>query len=101
MKTLLRKTAAAVDTLNQLHARSEPLIRKDDSLAPRFTLRVEEGMVHINNISGTAEAVTFTLMALKPDGSTELITRQVSLAPFQVVQDAAEGMNALAAWSKN
>ena len=68
---------------------------------PRYTLRVEEGMIHINNISGTHEGVTYTLMAQNPDGTTKLVTRHVSLAPFQVVEDAAEGLNVLAAWTKN
>lgn len=67
----------------------------------RYTMRVEAGVIQINNISGSPEGVTYTLMAQNPDGSTELITRHVSLAPFQVVEDQAEGKNILAAWSKN
>jgi hypothetical protein len=67
----------------------------------RFTLRVEDGMLHINNISGKPEGITYTLMAQASDGTTTLIARYATLAPFQIVEDQIEGMNVLAAWAKN
>lgn len=59
------------------------------------TMRVEAGVIQINNISRSPEEIPYTLMTQNPDGSTELVTRDVSLAPFQVIEDQAEGKNIL------
>lgn len=68
---------------------------------PRYTLRLEGGMIHINNIGASHEGVTYTLMAQNQDGSTKLMTRYIALAPYQVFEDHAEGLNVVAAWTKN
>ena len=67
----------------------------------KVTLRVEDGVVHINNVGGQPEGVMYTLMAENQDGSTQLMTRFVALAPFQAFADSVEGTRVLAAWEKN
>ena len=67
----------------------------------KYTLRVEDGVIHINNVSGKPEGVMYTLMAENNDGSTKLMTRYVALAPFQAFADEVEGTRVLAAWEKN
>jgi len=101
MKQLLRRPATIDKTMTRIPAPVQLPSMKEDPNKPRYTLRLEDGIVHINNISGTPEAITYTLMAQKPDGGTELVTRHVALAPFQVIEDEADGLNVLAAWTKN
>ncbi len=67
----------------------------------KYTLRVEDGVIHINNVSGKPEGVMYSLMAENHDGSTKLMTRYVALAPFQAFADDVEGARVLAAWEKN
>jgi hypothetical protein len=74
---------------------------EEKSKNDRYTLRVESGLIQINNISGAPEGITYTLMAQNADGTTELITRHIALAPFQVVEDTVVGKNVLAAWAWN
>jgi len=75
--------------------------QKESAKDVKYTLRVEDGIVHINNVSGKPEGVMYTLMAENNDGSTKLMTRYVALAPFQAYADDVEGTRVLAAWEKN
>ena len=101
MRTLLRRQPAYIENATALTTRTEAPTVKGDLEIPRYTLRVEEGLIRINNISATPEKVTYTLMAQKRDGSTQMLTKHVALAPFQVVEDDNDGNNVLAAWTKN
>lgn len=67
----------------------------------KYTLRVEDGVIHINNVSSKPEGVMYTLMAESEDGTTKLMNRYVALAPFQAFADDVEGAKVLAAWEKN
>jgi hypothetical protein len=67
----------------------------------KVTLRVEDGIVHINNVTGKPEGFLYTLMAEDHDGMTKLMTRYVILAPFQAFADDVDGTRVLAAWEKN
>jgi len=85
--------------------RSVAATDSDTKTAPqkdlKYTLRVEDGVLHINNVSGKPEGVMYTLMAENNDGTTKLMTRYVALGPFQAFSDGVEGTRVLAAWEKN
>jgi hypothetical protein len=78
-----------------------PTTRDQTTKDVKYTLRVEDGVIHINNVSGKPEGVMYTLMAENMDGTTKLMTRYVALAPFQAFADEIEGTKVLAAWEKN
>ena len=102
MKTTQTRPATNnTTTVHNIPGATKVTTLREPTKEATYTLRVEDGMLHINNLSGKPEGIAYTLMAQNPDGSTELITRHVSLAPFQVVEDSAEGKNVLAAWTKN
>ncbi len=83
-------------TANDLNAK-----RVTNPEDPAFTVLAESGKVHIHNVSGRVEGVTYSIMAVDEDGKTVVINRKVALKPYQAVQDDADGYYAMAAWTKN
>jgi hypothetical protein len=79
----------------------EPTATRISQKDLKYTLRVEDGVLHVNNVSGKPEGVMYTLMAENADGTTKLMTRYVALAPFQSFADDVEGNKVLAAWERN
>jgi hypothetical protein len=75
--------------------------KKESTTETKVTLRIEDGILHINNLTGRTEGIIYSLMAEDGNGATKLMTRYVSLAPFQVHADEFDGARVLAAWEKN